>query len=118
MKIDIKNIFRKCLSESDFLTFWPTIIPITAGITAKVERVASSDVSRLFFCRAKARPMVDRENSIPIAVVKSKTAANNPKLTVGSPSPITPFTPPANKKVPPIIIRVSVSIIKMNVLKL
>ena len=45
-----------------------------------------------------------------IAVVKSKTAANNPKLTVGRPRPMTPFMPPASKKVPPIIIRVNVSI--------
>ena len=30
-----------------------------------------------------------------IAVGKSSVAVSNPRLTVGNPSPITPFTPPA-----------------------
>ena len=45
-----------------------------------------------------------------MAVVKSNAAANKPKLIVGKPSPMTPFTAPASKNVAAIAVIVGRSI--------
>ena len=58
--------------------------------------------------------MKDGISNNTIAVVKSKVAVSNPKLTVGRPRPIMPLMLPASKNAPIIMITVSVSFINFS----